>query len=111
MRITQKYISDKILEALSYGNGLSRKAVKTMQSKMKANDKRLLKYMRAQKVLAEYLWQNYEDGGTAIALMNRCETEKELYKVMSKIGFVWTDYNNLWRLDKRLKEPRLIDLL
>lgn len=99
-------LQNAILNAVSYGDGLDKQSIKRVQKRISANSKRVLKLLRAQALLAEYLFLKYEEAGTAIMLMASCYTEKKLYQQMSRLGFVWMDYNNLWRLDKRLKQPR-----
>lgn len=83
--------------------------LKQQQYLAKANDKRVLKFMRAQVVLSSYFFKtdNSFETGTFLKI---CLTEKRLYEVLSKIGYVWSPSARLWRLDKRLGEPRQVSI-
>lgn len=101
-------ITKAVLKAISYGDGLEKSDIKRIQLRYKGG--RDLKFVRAQALMAEYLFLQYEEGGTAIKLMSLCTSHKKLFQAMSKVGFVYTAYNRMWRLDKRLKSVRDVEL-
>jgi len=106
MDITE-LLRDALEESL---NGNQSRHKKRREDRQKAGLGRLptalRKYMQGQRVLADYLRSELEEMAGMYTLLSYSETPETLYKSLRGAGFVWNDKLKLWRLDKRLKEPR-----